>query len=185
MAGSIFTAAWVATRPSRTDPDHGRSSTASGSADSPRDGTAYGLARLVPGARSSAVPLQRRWTRHLRAYHQRPSHEFTIAAPATSSPAPGRHPTAVGFDSGFRSNPVYDAQIGHPSPSMHFRQSAQRWQRPGPSITDDPFRPRCLPRNASALLTPRDYNRFSAMLSGPTSASHLFMGRTELQADTI
>ena len=88
---------------------------------------------------------------------------------------------------------VYDAQIGHTGAgnvNLALKSGTNQWHGAGIVLQPrrHPLGQRCLRRTATApACTPRDYNRFSATLSGPIFRNRTFFmfSYEKLQDDTI
>jgi Carboxypeptidase regulatory-like domain len=162
------------------------------------DGTAYGLARLVPGAsfeRSYALqrPMDNDNLRGLTISGTINS-EFTIdgSSNIVSGARVGIQPPSDSIQEFKIETAVYDAQIGHTGAgnvNLALKSGTNSWHGAGSFYNRDDSRSATL--YASNVLgtgvTPRDYNRFSATLSGPVFRNRtFFMGSYEkLQDDTI
>ena len=163
------------------------------------DGTAYGLARLVPGA------IVRALLRAAAADGQRqPARASPSAAPSTASSPSTAPATSCRVRVWAFSRPsdaiqefkietaVYDAQIGHTGAgnvNLALKSGTNSWHGAGSFYNRDDSRSAALfaSNRLGTGVTPRDYNRFSAMLSGPMFRNRtFFMGSYErLQDDTI
>ena len=162
------------------------------------DGTAYGLTRLVGGAtfeRSYALqrPMDNDNLRGLTVSGTINS-EFTIDGSSNigSQARVAIQPPAEAIQEFKVETAVYDAQIGHTgagnvnlalkSGANTLHGAAAYYNR-----SDSRSEPLFASERLGGGVTPRDYNRFSAMLSGPIFKNKtFFMGSYErLQDDTI
>lgn len=162
------------------------------------DGTAYGLARLVPGAtfeRSYALqrPMDNDNLRGLTISGTINS-EFTIdgSSNIVSGARVGIQPPSDSIQEFKVETAVYDAQIGHTGAgnvNLALKSGTNQWHGAGSFFNRDDSRSAVLfaSKRLGTGVTPRDYNRFSAMLSGPIFRNRtFFMGSYEkLQDDTI
>ena len=162
------------------------------------DGTAYGLARLVPGAsfeRSYALqrPMDNDNLRGLTISGTINS-EFTIdgSSNIVSGARVGIQPPSDSIQEFKVETAVYDAQIGHTGAgnvNLALKSGTNDWHGAGSFYNRDDSRSATLfaSKRLGTGVTPRDYNRFSAMLSGPIFRNRtFFMGSYEkLQDDTI
>jgi hypothetical protein len=162
------------------------------------DGTAYGLARLVPGAsfeRSYALqrPMDNDNLRGLSVTGTINS-EFTIdgSSNIVSQARVGIQPPADAIEEFKVETVVYDAQIGHTGAgnvNLALKSGANQFH--GAATFNNRDESRSANLFASNRLgtgkTPRDYNRWSATVSGPILRNKtFFMGSYErLQDDTI
>ncbi len=162
------------------------------------DGTAYGLARLVPGAsfeRSYALqrPMDNDNLRGLTISGTINS-EFTIdgSSNIVSGARVGIQPPSDSIAEFKVETAVYDAQIGHTGAgnvNLALKSGTNDWHGAGSYYNRDDSRSATLyaSKRLGTGVTPRDYNRFSATLSGPIFKNRtFFMGSYEkLQDDTI
>ena len=162
------------------------------------DGTAYGLARLVPGAsfeRSYALqrPMDNDNLRGLTISGTINS-EFTIdgSSNIVSGARVGIQPPSDTIQEFKVETAVYDAQIGHTGAgnvNLALKSGTNNWHGAGSYYNRDDSRSAVLfaSNRLGTGVTPRDYNRFSAMMSGPIFRNRtFFMGSYErLQDDTI
>src|SRR5688572_16815823 len=162
------------------------------------DGTAYGLARLVPGAsfeRSYALqrPMDNDNLRGLTISGTINS-EFTIdgSSNIVSGARVGIQPPSDAIQEFKVETAVYDAQIGHTGAgnvNLALKSGSNQWHGAASFYNRDDSRSAVLyaSKRLGAGVTPRDYNRFSATLSGPIFRNRtFFMGSYEkLQDDTI
>jgi hypothetical protein len=162
------------------------------------DGTAYGLARLVPGAsfeRSYALqrPMDNDNLRGLTISGTINS-EFTIdgSSNIVSGARVGIQPPSDSIQEFKIETAVYDAQIGHTGAgnvNLALKSGTNIWHGAGSFYNRDDSRSATLfaSNRLGTGVTPRDYNRFSATLSGPVFRNRtFFMGSYErLQDDTI
>ncbi len=162
------------------------------------DGTAYGLARLVPGAsfeRSYALqrPMDNDNLRGLTISGTINS-EFTIdgSSNIVSGARVGIQPPSDSIQEFKVETAVYDAQIGHTGAgnvNLALKSGSNQWHGAASFYNRDDKRSAVLyaSERLGTGVTPRDYNRFSATLSGPIFRNKtFFMGSYEkLQDDTI
>jgi hypothetical protein len=162
------------------------------------DGTAYGLARLVPGAsfeRSYALqrPMDNDNLRGLTISGTINS-EFTIdgSSNIVSGARVGIQPPSDAIQEFKIETAVYDAQIGHTGAgnvNLALKSGTNEWHGAGSYYNRDDSRSAVLfaSNRLGTGVTPRDYNRFSATVSGPIFRNRtFFMGSYEkLQDDTI
>jgi Carboxypeptidase regulatory-like domain len=162
------------------------------------DGTAYGLARLVPGAsfeRSYALqrPMDNDNLRGLTISGTINS-EFTIdgSSNIVSGARVGIQPPSDAIQEFKIETAVYDAQIGHTGAgnvNLALKSGTNEWHGAGSFYNRDDSRSATLfaSNRLGTGVTPRDYNRFSATLSGSVFRNRtFFMGSYEkLQDDTI
>ena len=162
------------------------------------DGTAYGLARLVPGAsfeRSYALqrPMDNDNLRGLTISGTINS-EFTIdgSSNVVSGARVGIQPPSDSIQEFKVETAVYDAQIGHTGAgnvNLALKSGTNQWHGAGSFYNRDDSRSATLfaSKRLGTGVTPRDYNRFSGTLSGPILRNRtFFMGSYEkLQDDTI
>ena len=142
------------------------------------DGTAYGLARLVPGAsfeRSYALqrPMDNDNLRGLTISGTINS-EFTIdgSSNIVSGARVGIQPPSDSIQEFKVETAVYDAQIGHTGAgnvNLALKSGTNQWHGAGSFYNRDDSRSATLfaSNRLGTGVTPRDYNRFSATLSGP------------------
>jgi hypothetical protein len=162
------------------------------------DGTAYGLARLVPGAsfeRSYALqrPMDNDNLRGLTISGTINS-EFTIdgSSNIVSGARVGIQPPSDTISEFKVETAVYDAQIGHTGAgnvNLALKSGTNQWHGAASFFNRDDSRSAVLyaSERLGTGVTPRDYNRFSGMLSGPIFKNRtFFMGSYEkLQDNTI
>ena len=162
------------------------------------DGTAYGLARLVPGAsfeRSYALqrPMDNDNLRGLTISGTINS-EFTIdgSSNIVSGARVGIQPPSDSIQEFKVETAVYDAQIGHTGAgnvNLALKSGTNQWHGAASFYNRDDSRSAVLyaSERLGTGVTPRDYNRFSGMLSGPIFKNRtFFMGSYEkLQDNTI
>ncbi len=162
------------------------------------DGTAYGLARLVPGAsfeRSYALqrPMDNDNLRGLTISGTINS-EFTIdgSSNIVSGARVGIQPPSDSIQEFKVETAVYDAQIGHTGAgnvNLALKSGTNQWHGAASFYNRDDSRSAVLyaSKRLGTGVTPRDYNRFSGTLSGPIFKNRtFFMGSYEkLQDDTI
>lgn len=162
------------------------------------DGTAYGLARLVPGAsfeRSYALqrPMDNDNLRGLTISGTINS-EFTIdgSSNVVSGARVGIQPPSDSIQEFKVETAVYDAQIGHTGAgnvNLALKSGTNEWHGAASFYNRDDSRSATLfaSNRLGTGVTPRDYNRFTGMLSGPIFRNRtFFMGSYEkLQDDTI
>ena len=162
------------------------------------DGTAYGLTRLVGGAtfeRSYALqrPMDNDNLRGLTVSGTINS-EFTIDGSSNvgSGARVAIQPPAEAIQEFKVETAVYDAQIGHTgagSVNLALKSGANTLHGAAAyyNRSDSRSEPLFASERLGGGVTPRDYNRFSAMLSGPIFKNKtFFMGSYErLQDDTI
>ena len=162
------------------------------------DGTAYGLARLVPGAsfeRSYALqrPMDNDNLRGLTISGTINS-EFTIdgSSNIVSGARVGIQPPSDSIQEFKVETAVYDAQIGHTGAgnvNLALKSGTNEWHGAASFYNRDDSRSAVLfaSERLGTGVTPRDYNRFSGTLSGPIFKNRtFFMGSYEkLQDDTI
>ncbi len=162
------------------------------------DGTAYGLARLVPGAsfeRSYALqrPMDNDNLRGLSVTGTINS-EFTIdgSSNIVSQARVGIQPPADAIEEFKVETIVYDAQIGHTGAgnvNLALKSGANVFHGAANFSNRDDSRSANLfaSNRLGTGKTPRDYNRWSATVTGPIIKSKtFFMGSYErLQDDTI
>ena len=142
------------------------------------DGTAYGLARLVPGAsfeRSYALqrPMDNDNLRGLTISGTINS-EFTIdgSSNIVSGARVGIQPPSDSIQEFKVETAVYDAQIGHTGAgnvNLALKSGTNQWHGAASFYNRDDSRSAVLyaSKRLGTGVTPRDYNRFSATLSGP------------------
>src|SRR5688500_3041763 len=161
------------------------------------DGTAYGLARLVPGAsfeRSYALqrPLDNDNLRGLTISGTINS-EFPIdgSSNIVSGARVGIQPPSDSIQEFKVETAVYDAQIGHTGAGnvhLALKSGTNQWHGAASFYNRDDSRSAVLyaSKRLGTGVTPRDYNRFSGTLSGPIFRNRtFFMGSYEkLQDDT-
>jgi hypothetical protein len=162
------------------------------------DGTAYGLARLVPGAsfeRSYALqrPMDNDNLRGLTISGTINS-EFTIdgSSNIVSGARVGIQPPSDSISEFKVETAVYDAQIGHTGAgnvNLALKSGTNQWHGAASFYNRDDSRSAVLyaSKRLGTGVTPRDYNRFSGTLSGPIFKNRtFFMGSYEkLQDDTV
>ncbi len=162
------------------------------------DGTAYGLARLVPGAsfeRSYALqrPMDNDNLRGLTISGTINS-EFTIdgSSNIVSGARVGIQPPSDTISEFKVETAVYDAQIGHTGAgnvNLALKSGTNQWHGAASFYNRDDSRSAVLyaSERLGTGVTPRDYNRFSGMVSGPIFKNRtFFMGSYEkLQDNTI
>ena len=162
------------------------------------DGTAYGLARLVPGAsfeRSYALqrPMDNDNLRGLTISGTINS-EFTIdgSSNIVSGARVGIQPPSDSIQEFKVETAVYDAQIGHTGAgnvNLALKSGTNQWHGAASFYNRDDGRSAVLyaSERLGTGVTPRDYNRVSGMVSGPIFKNRtFFMGSYEkLQDDTI
>lgn len=162
------------------------------------DGTAYGLARLVPGAsfeRSYALqrPMDNDNLRGISVTGTINS-EFTIdgSSNIVSQARVGIQPPADAIEEFKVETVVYDAQIGHTGAgnvNLALKSGANVFHGAASFNNRDDSRSASLfaSNRLGTGKTPRDYNRFSATVTGPIIRNKtFFMGSYErLQDDTI
>ena len=162
------------------------------------DGTAYGLARLVPGAsfeRSYALqrPMDNDNLRGLTISGTINS-EFTIdgSSNIVSGARVGIQPPSDSIQEFKVETAVYDAQIGHTGAgnvNLALKSGTNQWHGAASFYNRDDSRSAVLyaSERLGTGVTPRDYNRFSGMVSGPIFKNRtFFMGSYEkLQDNTI
>ena len=162
------------------------------------DGTVYGLARLVPGAsfeRSYALqrPMDNDNLRGLTISGTINS-EFTIdgSSNIVSGARVGIQPPSDSISEFKVETAVYDAQIGHTGAgnvNLALKSGTNQFHGAASFYNRDDTRSAVLyaSERLGTGVTPRDYNRFSAMVSGPIFKNRtFFMGSYEkLQDNTI
>ena len=162
------------------------------------DGTAYGLARLVPGAsfeRSYALqrPMDNDNLRGLTISGTINS-EFTIdgSSNIVSGARVGIQPPSDSIQEFKVETAVYDAQIGHTGAgnvNLALKSGTNDWRGAASFYNRDDGRSATLfaSKRLGTGVTPRDYNRFSAMLAGPIFRNRTFFMASyeKLQDDTI